>query len=75
VGKKCGCSEGYPQRNAAQMGSISLWIFFASIFFACQILMTLEFSRQILKYPKIMNLIKICPVYAEVFHADRPTDG
>jgi hypothetical protein len=34
VGKKYG-SKGYPQRNAAHMGSISLWISFAaSIFFA-----------------------------------------
>src|SRR5215475_3232824 len=35
VGKKYGCSKGYPQRNAAHMGSISMWISFAaSIFFA-----------------------------------------
>jgi hypothetical protein len=34
VGKKYGCSKGYPQRNAAHMGSISLWISFASIFLA-----------------------------------------
>jgi hypothetical protein len=35
VDKKYGCSKGYPQRNAAHMGSISLWISFAaSIFFA-----------------------------------------
>jgi hypothetical protein len=33
VGRKYGCSKGYPQRNAAHMGSISLWISFASIFF------------------------------------------
>jgi hypothetical protein len=26
VGKKYGCSKRYPQRNAAHMGSISLWI-------------------------------------------------
>jgi hypothetical protein len=26
VGKKYGCSKGYRQRNAAHMGSISLWI-------------------------------------------------
>jgi hypothetical protein len=35
VGKKYGCSKGYPQINAAHMGSISLWISFAaSIIFA-----------------------------------------
>jgi hypothetical protein len=34
VGKKYGCGKGYPQRNAAHMGSISLWISFASIFLA-----------------------------------------
>jgi hypothetical protein len=34
MGKKYG-SHGYPKRNAAHMGSISLWISFAaSIFFA-----------------------------------------
>jgi hypothetical protein len=34
VGKKYGSKE-YPQRNAAHMGSITLWISFAaSIFFA-----------------------------------------
>jgi hypothetical protein len=32
--KKYGCSKGYAQRNAAHMGSISLWISFASIIFA-----------------------------------------
>jgi hypothetical protein len=37
VGKKYGCSKGYPQSNAAHMGSISLWIsFVASIFFCPQ---------------------------------------
>jgi hypothetical protein len=30
VGKKYGCSKGYPQRNASHMGSISSWISFAS---------------------------------------------
>jgi hypothetical protein len=30
VGKKYGCSKGYPQRNAAHIGGISLWISFAS---------------------------------------------
>jgi hypothetical protein len=25
VGKKYGCSKGYPQRNAAHMSSIALW--------------------------------------------------
>jgi hypothetical protein len=25
VGKKYGCSKGYPQRNDAHMGRISLW--------------------------------------------------
>jgi hypothetical protein len=35
VGKKKYCSKGYPQGNAAHVGSISLWISFAeSIFFA-----------------------------------------
>src|SRR5215475_8006626 len=33
VGKIYGCSKGYPQRNAAHMGSIYLWISFASSIF------------------------------------------
>jgi hypothetical protein len=37
LGENYGCSKGYPQRNAAHMGSISLWISFASIFFAHKI--------------------------------------
>jgi hypothetical protein len=35
VGKKYGCSKGYPQRNAAHMDNISLWISFAASIFFC----------------------------------------
>jgi hypothetical protein len=33
VGKKYGCSKGCSQRNAAHMGSISLWISFVCEFY------------------------------------------
>jgi hypothetical protein len=39
-------------------------------------LITLEFFLdRFSKNPKISNFMKICPVEAEFFHAERPTDG
>jgi len=43
--------------------------------YSCRILMKIEFSRQILKNTKISNFVKIRPVGAELFHADRLTHG
>ena len=43
--------------------------------YSCQILMKLAYSRQILKNNRIRNLMKIHPVGAELFHAERRTDG
>jgi hypothetical protein len=43
--------------------------------YSCQILMKLEFSRQIFEKYSDVNLKKIRPVEAELFHADRQTDG
>jgi hypothetical protein len=44
--------------------------------YSCSVLMTLEFSRQIfLKNPQISNFMKIRPVEAGLFHADRRTAG
>jgi len=40
--------------------------------YSCQIAMTLEPSRQSFENP---NIMKICPVGAELFHADEWTDG
>ena len=37
--------------------------------------MKLQFSRQILKNAQMSNFIKILPLGAELFHADRQTDG
>jgi len=41
-------------------------------------LMKLEFSRQIFEKPQLINVIKICPARAELFHEngrwDRQTD-
>jgi len=39
--------------------------------YSCQIAMTLEPSRQGFEKP---NFMKICPVGAELFHADGRTD-
>jgi hypothetical protein len=40
----------------------------------CRILMELEFSRQIFEKTQISSFIKICPLGAEAFHANRQTD-
>jgi hypothetical protein len=42
--------------------------------YTCQILMKLEFSRQISKNTQISNSMKIRPVGTELFHAGRQTD-
>ena len=42
--------------------------------YSCQILKKLDFCRQILENPQISYLVKIRPVGAELFHADRRTD-
>jgi hypothetical protein len=43
--------------------------------YSCRILITLKFSRQILGKIQISNFVKIRPVGAELFHADRQKDG
>ena len=43
--------------------------------YSCQILMKLEFCRQISKNTQISNLMNICAVGAELFHAERRRDG
>jgi len=52
----------------------SLLAFLQSCRYSCQILMKLEFSRQIFEKIHISNFMKILPVAAELFHADRQTD-
>jgi hypothetical protein len=42
--------------------------------YSCQILMNLDFCRQILEKFQISNFMKIRPVGAELFQADRRTD-
>jgi len=42
--------------------------------YSCQILMKLEFSRQIFEKPSNTKFWKIRPVGAEFFHADGRTD-
>ena len=46
-----------------------------SIRYSCDILMKIEFRRWIFekKYTEISNFMKIRPVGAEMFHADRRT--
>jgi len=40
----------------------------------CQILMELKFFDRFSKNPQIYNVLKICPVGAELFLADEQTD-
>jgi len=42
---------------------------------SCRILMKLEFLDIFSKNPQTSNFMKIRPVGAELFHADRQTDG
>jgi len=52
-----------------------LSVFMSGTRYSCQILMKLEFSVQIFgKNTEMLNLIKIYPVAAELFHADGQTD-
>jgi hypothetical protein len=50
-------------------------VFMQSTRYSCQILMKPEFSRQIFKNTRILNLMKIRPVAVDLFHADGQTDG
>jgi len=43
--------------------------------YSCQILMKLDFSRQISKNTQISNFMNIGAVGAELFHVERRTDG
>jgi hypothetical protein len=42
--------------------------------YSCRILMKTEFSEQIFEKVQIPNLMKVCPVGAELFHAGGRTD-
>jgi len=46
-----------------------------STLLSCPILIKLEFSREIFENLQISNFTKICPVEAELFHADGRTGG
>src|SRR5215470_8550807 len=66
VGKKYG-SKGYPQRNAAHMGSISLWISFAaSIFFAHKIRTTPRCSIVVHVFRGAAILYQLLRLYSHV---------
>ena len=43
--------------------------------FYCQILMELQFSRQIFENTQISDLLKIRPLGGELFHADGQRGG
>jgi hypothetical protein len=63
------CSLSYPVCNT-HAPYCHLWSY------SCQISIKLVFCRQIFeKNTQISNFIKIHPVGAELFHADRRTDG
>ena len=42
--------------------------------YSCQILMKLEFSRQIFEKSSLSNFMKVRPMEAELFHTDGRTD-
>jgi hypothetical protein len=42
----------------------------SSAHYYCHILRKLELSEQILKNSQTLNFMKICPVRADLFHAD-----
>jgi hypothetical protein len=46
-----------------------------SVRYSCHILMKIEFIDRFSKNTQITNLKKILPVAAELFHAERRTDG
>ena len=50
-----------------------MWVFTVSTRY-CHILMKLEFSRHFSRTTHIPNFMNICPVGAELFHADIQTD-
>jgi hypothetical protein len=67
--------NGSHYRNNQGSYHQSAWVFKQSTRYSCQILMKLEFSRQIFeKNFQIWNFMKIRPVGAELFHADGQTD-
>ena len=49
-------------------------VFAESTVYCCPILIELEFSQPFSKNSQMSNLMKVSPVGAELFHADRLTD-
>ena len=62
------------KNNSAKYDKKCILVFVYSTRYSCQILMKLEFSRQIFENTLISNFMKICLVGAE-FHEGRWTDG
>jgi hypothetical protein len=68
----------YFKKNGVRYDQVRLVVFMNSTRHSCPILMKLEFSRQtfsFLKNTKISNFMNIRPVGAELFLADRRTNG
>ena len=64
----------HSMKNWARYDQRRILVFMWSTRYSCQILMKLEFSRQIFENTQILNFMKYRPVAAELFHADRRTD-
>jgi len=56
------------------MGPKCTLVFMYSTLHSCLILMNLHFLTDFFKNTQISNFVKIRPVEAELFHADRRTD-
>jgi len=63
----------HSNKNWARYYHKCTWVFMYSTHHSCQISMKPECSRQIFKYIRISNFMKICPVGAELFHAGGQT--
>jgi hypothetical protein len=64
----------HSKRNWARYDKECILVFMLSTLLSCPILIKLEFSREIFENFHISNFTKICPVEAELFHADGRAD-
>ena len=63
----CGCKISHSKTNSERYDKKCVLVIMYSTRYSCQILMKLEFFRQILEQnTQIPNFMKICPVRAEL---------
>ena len=65
----------HSKENWARYDKECILVLMESTLLSCPSLIKLEFSREMLENLQISNFTKIWPVEAELFHADRRTDG